>query len=182
MSGYKTQSPISTFKSTFCQNGGTHPTDTTQGLWLLLASIFFSPFSYSPKSIATINGKLKTHHCQHHQWLHPKKKNLNQKKIQPSATPTKRKNFQSSIPPPTTQTHLHYSPSFKPQLQTQKTQTHQHKIFKLVIQNYQPKPTNTENPNPNPGILRSKTKITKMRSGFLFQGIYLCVDEHGEWV
>ena len=56
------------------------------------------------------------------------------------------------------------------------------KIFKLVIQNCQPKPTNTENPNPNPGILKSKTKITKMRSGFLFRGIYLCVDEHGEWV
>ena len=51
-----------------------------------------------------------------------------------------------------------------------------------MIQNCQPKPTNTENPNPNTGILRSKPKITKMRSEFLFLGIYLCVDEHGEWV
>ena len=136
------------------------------------------------------------HH--HHQWqtqnpplstppmaTKPKKKNFNQKKIQPSATPTKRKNFQSSIPPPTTQTHLYHNPIFKPQLQTQKTQTqktqtHQHKIFRSVIQNCQPKPINTENPNPNLGILRLKTKITKMRSGFLFLGIYLCVDEHGE--
>ena len=47
-----------------------------------------------------------------------KKKYLNQKKIQPLATPTKRKNFKSLIPPPTTQTHPHHSPSFKPQLQT----------------------------------------------------------------
>ena len=111
-----------------------------------------------------------------------RKKNTNQNKIQPLATPTMRKNFQSSIPPPTTQTHLHHSPSFKPQLQTQKPQTHQHKTFRSMIQNCQPKPINTENPNPNLGILRSKTKITKMRSGFLFLGIYLCVDEHGEWV
>ena len=57
------------------------------------------------------------------------------KKIQPSTTTIKRKKFQSSIPPPTTQTHLHHSPSFKPQLQTQKTQTHQHKIFRSMIQN-----------------------------------------------
>ena len=110
-----------------------------------------------------------------------------EKKSQPKENPTinythKRKNFQSLISPPTTQTHLHHSPSFKPQLQTQKIQTHQHKIFISVIQNCQPKPTNTENPNPNPGILRSKTKIMKMRSEFLFLGIYLCVDEHGEWV
>ena len=102
-----------------------------------------------------------------------KKKTLNQKKIQPSATSTKRKNFQSSIPPITTQTHLHHNPSFKSQLQTQKTQTHQHKIFRSVIQNCQLKHINTENPNPNPGILRLKTKIMKKRSGFLFLGIYL---------
>jgi len=148
---------------------------------LLPVSIFSSPLLYSPKSITTINGKLRTHHCQHHQRPQNENKNLNQKKIQTSATPTKRKNFQSSIPP-TTQTHLHHSPSFKPQLQTLKTQTHQHKIFRSKIQNCQPKPTNIENPNPNPGILRLKTKITKMRSGFLFLGTYLCVDEHGEWV
>ena len=124
------------------------------------------------------------HH--HHQWqtqnpsLSNKKKKSQPKKIQPLAAPTKRENFQSSIPPPTAQTHFHYNPSFKPQLQTQKTQTHQHKIFRSVIQNCRSKRTKTE--NPNPGILRLKTKITKMRSGFLFLGIYLCVDEHGEWV
>ena len=33
--------------------------------------------------------------------------------------------------PPTTQTQLHHSPSFKPQLQTQKTQTHQHKNLQI---------------------------------------------------
>ena len=41
------------------------------------------------------------------------------------------------------------------------------------------KPTNTENPNLNPRILRSKTKITKMRCGFLFLGINLCMYENG---
>ena len=41
------------------------------------------------------------------------------------------------------------------------------------------KPTNIENPNPNPRILRSKTKITKMRCGFLFLGINLCMYENG---
>ena len=173
----KTQSHNSTFKSTFCQNGGTHHTDTTQELWLLPASKLPSPLSYSPTSITTINGKLRTHHCQHHQWP-PKKKKKSNHQLQPQ----KEKKFQSSISPPTTQTHFHHSPSFKPQLQTLKTQTHQYKIFRSVIQNCQLKPTNTENPNPNPRILRSKSKIMKMRSGFLFLGIYLCVDEHGEWV
>ena len=49
--------------------------------------------------------------------------------------------WQSSIPPPTTQTDLHHIPNFKPQLQTQKTQTHQHKI---LIQIGDPKlPTQT---------------------------------------
>ena len=41
------------------------------------------------------------------------------------------------------------------------------------------KPINTENPNLNPRILRSKTKITKMRCGFLFLGINLCMYENG---
>ena len=109
---------------------------------------------------------------------HPKKKKKSNHQLQPQ----KEKKFQSSIPPPTTQTHFHHSPSFKPQLQTLKTQTHQYKIFRSVIQNCQLKPTNTENPNPNPRILRSKSKIMKMRSGFLFLGIYVRIDEHGEWV
>ena len=127
------------------------------------------------------------HH--HHQWqtqnpplstspMATQKKKKSNHQLQPQ----KEKKFQSSISPPTTQTHFHHSPSFKPQLQTLKTQTHQYKIFRSVIQNCQLKPTNTENPNPNPRILRSKSKIMKMRSGFLFLGIYLCVDEHGEWV
>ncbi|KAL0008377.1 hypothetical protein SO802_009879 [Lithocarpus litseifolius] len=62
---------------------------------------------------------------------------------------------------------------------SEKTRTHQHKIFRLVIQIAKSKPTNTENPNPNPGILRLKTKITKMSRGFLFLGINLCVYENG---
>ena len=135
-------------------------------------------------------------HC-HHQWqtqnpslstppmATPKKKKISTKrKSNHQLHPQKEKIFNHQY---------HHQPhkltsittqSFKPQLQTQKTQTHQHKIFRSVIQNCQPKPTNTENPNPNPnlGILRSKTKIMKIRSGFLFLGMYLCMDEHGEWV
>ena len=109
------------------------------------------------------------------------KKNLNQKKIQTSATPTKRKKISNY--------QYHHQPH-KPTSITTHASNHNYKhrkpkhtkIFRLVIQNCQPKPTNTENPNPNPGILKSKTKITNKRSGFLFLGIYLCMDEHGEWV
>ena len=181
MFGYKTQSHISTFKSTFCQNSVTHPTGTTQVLWLLLTSIFSSLLSYSPKSITTINGKLKTHHCQHHQRPQNGKKK-SQPKENPNISYTHKKKKISNY-------QNHHQPH-KPTSITTQASNHNYKhrkpkhtkIFKLVIQNCQPKPTNTENPNPNPGILKSKTKITKMRSGFLFRGIYLCVDEHGEWV
>ena len=154
---------------------------TTQGLWLLPASIFSFPLSYSPKSITTINGKLRNHHCQHH-------RRPQNEKIYIS---TKRKsNHQLHPQKEKISNHQYHHQPHKPTSIIAQASSHNYKhrkpkhtkIFKLVIQNCQPKPTNTENPNPNPGILRSKTKITKMRSGFLFLGIYLCVDEHGEWV
>ena len=47
-------------------------------------SIFSSIFSYSPKSITTINGKLRTHYCQHHQWP----QNGEKKNSQPKENPT----------------------------------------------------------------------------------------------
>ena len=85
----------------------------------------------------------------------------------------------------TTTNHTNPPPS-QPKLQTTTTNIESPNTPTQNIQIDDPKlllkPTNTENPNPNPGILRSKTKITKMRRGFLFLGIYLCVDEHGEWV
>ena len=79
-----------------------------------------------------------------------------------------------------TETQLHHH-----QWQTQKSTTitsttnnpqHNHNLHQKT---HKQKPTNTENPNPNPRILRSKTKITKMRCGFLFMGINLCMYENG---
>ena len=152
------------------------------------ALIFSSPLSYSPKSITTINGKLKTHHYQHHQ--QPQNKTKQNKKKNPIISYAhKKKNF----PIINTTTNYINPPPSQPKLQTittnienpntptkniqigdpkLPTQTHKH-IHKKKTQNH--------NQNQTQESLDRRLKSWKWGVGFYFWYIFMC-GWIGEWV
>ena len=150
------------------------------------ALIFSSPLSYSPKSITTINGKLKTHHYQHHQQPQNKTK---QKKNLIISYAHKKKNF----PIINTTTNYINPPPSQPKLQTITTNIENPNTPTKNIQIGDPKlPTQThkhthkkktqnQNQNQTQESLDRRLKSWKWGVGFYFWYIFMC-EWTGEWV